>query len=675
MHDSLRYVIIGSSLVLGACDHEEEFELDQGELGQPTDHQSVDEVAASPSGELRAVAGLDLDCVYVEAPIIARINPALTACKFAGFEQNFGTKWEAASLFEEGSPMLESIPYALPVHSPLREFCRYEYIGNASDPYNDYAAFIGHLKGGNAPNGVDGPSAAIDCPVIAPMTDEGLNTANGRAALHQAFMNNIDAVTAADLDGVPRYDMKLVLLDTVAEGVTPYNEHGLQLEQLIADIACPGDTATCLGWIEHVLVMPRVPEDDFATADWSGGNVGYMHEFAMGVGFAVLDWAGPNLALPLAERERLVMSAAVGADPNHPIASDPAYAPAQSAIVALQAAYCMGATVYAAAGNTRDNSCPNDETEMLAPARYESVLAPTAAQCSSWGYVQDNPGYTYLIGSPLIHAVGGVDGLDQPIANHRRDAHPRLAATASDAISSNGTVAITGTSVATAVVAGTHLLRWSLDPNRSGPRVAKDFHTTGYATGDFADAGLYINAPIRRLGVCHAVTDLLGLSCSSMAPDPANFDDYLVATEEAIAAADLADLLIEGDAGVGVEADCSEGPVFDVFIKPQPQRPACAHCGGILAAAGDTHMLNMSIAQQLWTQNLDVTSAYLHTYDAAGSATTFDLGAVVPNINNANPTNVIQVQFTVPAPASAVLEFVYSDGYTYTKQSNPIPLL
>jgi hypothetical protein len=368
------------------------------------------------------------------------------------------------------------------------------------------------------------------------------------------------------------------------------------------------------------------------------------------------------------------MSAAVGADPNHPIASDPAYAPAQSAIVALQAAYCMGATVYAAAGNTRDNSCPNDETEMLAPARYESFVAPTAAQCSSWGYVQDNPGYTYLIGSPLIHAVGGRNGLDQPIANHRRDAHPRLAATASDAISSNGTVAITGTSVATAVVAGTHLLRWSLDPNRSGPRIAKDFYTTGYATGYFADAGMYINSQIRRLGVCHAVTDLLGLNCSSMAPDPANFDDYIVATEEAIAAADLADLLIEPvDTHYGVAADCTEGPVFDAFVRPQPQRPVCAHCPGVLAAVGDTHMLNMSIAQQSWTTNLVVSSAYLHTYDAAGSATTFDLGAVVPNINNASPTNVIQVQFTVPAPASAVLEFVYSDGYT--KQSNSIPLL
>jgi hypothetical protein len=370
------------------------------------------------------------------------------------------------------------------------------------------------------------------------------------------------------------------------------------------------------------------------------------------------------------------MSAALGADPNHPIASDPAYAPAQSAIVALQAAYCMGATVYAAAGNTRDNSCPNDETQLLAPASYESFVAPTAAQCSSWGYVQDNPGYTYLAGSPLIHAVGGRNGLDQPIANHRRNAHPRLAATASDAISSNGTVAITGTSVATAVVAGTHLLRWSLDPNRSGPRVAKDFYTTGYATGDFADAGMYINAPIHRLGVCHAVTDLLGLSCSSMAPDPANFDDYLMATEEAIAAADLAELLIEPiDTHYGVAADCSEGPVFDVFIRPQPERPECSYCDVVKPAFGNTHTLNMSIADHSWVTNLDVTSAYLHTYDAAGSATTFDLGTVVPSINNAIPTNVIQVQFEVASPASAVLEFVYSDGYTYTKQSNPIPLL
>lgn len=266
MHDQLRYVIIGSSLVLGACDHEEEFEIDQPELGQPTGHDSIDEVAANPSGELRIAPGLDADCVRVQGPIIARIDPFTTACKFNGFEANFGSKWETVSMFEEGSPMLTNIP-ALPMNSPLRQFCRYNYIGNASNPYNDYAAFIGYLKSNNAPEGIDGPSAAIDCPVIAPMTDEGLNTANGRAALHQAFMNNIDAVSADDLAGVSRYPMTLVLLDTVAQGVTPYNEHGLLLEQLIADIACPGDTETCMDWIEHVLVTPRVPEDNYADAD------------------------------------------------------------------------------------------------------------------------------------------------------------------------------------------------------------------------------------------------------------------------------------------------------------------------------------------------------------------------------------------------------------------------
>jgi hypothetical protein len=678
MHDHLRHLIIGSSLVLSACEVEDELELEQPELGQPTQHGSIDEVAAGNEAELRIMEGLDADCVDIQAPIITRIDPFTTTCKFDGFV-NYEANWVPASLFDEGSPMLNSIPGALPVNSPLRQFCRYDYIGDGIDLYGDYADFMGYLRGPNPPDGVDGDSAAVDCPVIAPMTDEGLDTANGRMSMHEAFLANLHAITPEDLEGVTRHDTRLVLLDTVAEGYAPYNEHGLLLEQLIANIACPGDTATCLNWIEHVLVTPRLPDDDYATADWHGGNVGYMHEFSMGLAFALLDWAGPNLALPVQDRQRLVVSAAVGADPNHPIASDPNYAPAQSAIVALEAAYCMGAVVYAAAGNTRDNSCPNAETQMLAPATYESFVVPTATQCSSWGYLADNPGHTYWPGSALIQAVGGLDGRDQPIANHRRDAHPRLHATASDAISKTGSVAITGTSVATAAAAGAHLLRWSIEPDQPGNSVAKHLYHTGYDIGENADDGMYVAEPIHRLAICPALSDVLDLSCKTLSPDAHGYlDVYALTIEDAIEAADLATLLIEAATPMtGHPANCIGGPEFDVFVNPQPERPACSNCNGVLTSGGNTHMLNMSIANQSWTVDLDVTAAYLHTYDAAGNATTFSLGAVVPNINAAIPSNVIQVQFTVPAPASAVLEFSYYDAAqgTYTKQSNAIPLL
>lgn len=681
MHDQLRQIIIGSSLALGACEMQDELEIEQPELDQPTEHDAIDEVASASSAELRFMDGIDADCVDVEAPIITRINPALTSCEFVGFV-NFESKWSPASLFDEGSPMLEGLAGPLPANSPLREFCRYDYIGDGVDLYDDYADFMTYLKGANPPAGVDGDSAAVDCPVIGPMTDQGLDTAAGRTALHEAFMANLNMVATDKFENVTRHDTRLVLLDTVAEGYTPYNEHGLQLEQLIANIACPDDTATCMDWIEHVLVTPRVPEDSYAFTNWRGGNVGYMHEFSMGLAFALLDWAETNLPLPQQDRQRLVVSAAVGADPNHPIASDPAYAPAQSAIVALQAAYCMGAVVYAAAGNTRDNSCANAETQMLAPASYETFVVPTTGQCVSWGYIADDAAHTFLPGSPLIHAVGGLNGHDEPIANHRRDAHPRLHATASDAISEDGTVAITGTSVATAAAAGTHLLMWSLEPEQTGSEVAAHLYTTGYSIGENADDGMYVGQPIRRLSICHALADELNLSCAALPPDPnGNLDDYATATEDAIDVADLAELLIGPGAGPkGYEPDCSAGPQFEVFIKPQPERPACASCSGTLNGGGggsNSHMLNMSIANQAWTIDLDVTNAYLHTYDAAGIATTFNLAAVVPSINAANPYNVIQVPFEIATPVSAVLEFVYYDAanYTYTKQANSIPLL
>jgi hypothetical protein len=669
MHDHLRYLIIGSSLVLSACEFEDEFEIEQAELDQPTEHESQDEIDSGTEAQLRYVPGLDPDCAHVRAPIIARTTLLAGPCEFPAF-QKYASEWEATRLFEDGSPMLSQVLSALPSTSPLSQYCRYDYIGDDSNPYAAYVDMLSEIQ--DPRSGMDGASAATDCPVIGPMTDQGLDTAAGREALHEGFMANIHAVSSAELGNVERFDTRLVLLDTVAEGATPYNEHGLQLESLIADIACPGDTQTCMDWIQHVLVTPRVPDDGFVAADWDGGQVGYMHEFSMGVLYALLDWEADNVGLPNEDRERLIISAAIGADPNHPIASDVTLAPAQSTIAVLQAAYCMGAVVYAAAGNVSNSSC--EETGMLAPASYEGFPVPSESDCTNWGYIRMHP-YAYEPGSPLIHAVGGLDGHDQPIANHRRDAHPRLHATSSDAISSDGTVTITGTSVATAVAAGTHLLLWSLDPSLTPNDVVTRLYSTGYDTGEDADSGMYFDDPIRRLSACHAVEDLLDLDCGSAAPNlDANLADYELETEAAIAFADLNDLLIGPGATVeGEPASCV--PASDLFIRPQPERPACSHCNGVLAASGNTHMLNMSIANQSWAIDLDVTAAYLHTYDAGGSVTTFDLAAVVPSINAAIPTNIIQVPFTVGAPASAVLEFVYWDGYKSTKQSNSIPLL
>jgi hypothetical protein len=677
MHDQLRHLIIGSSLVLGACDLEDEYEIEQPELEQPTEHESIDEVEAPNTAEPRLLAGFDQDCVDVNAPVIVRIDPTTTTCNFVGFA-NFDANWDFASLFEEGSPMLENLGINLPLTSPLREFCRYDYTGVEAQRDAAYTNLLSHLHGPNAPTGVEGDTAAVDCPVIAPMTDQGLDTAAGRAALHEAFMSNIHAVEQEDLPASSRRAMKVVLLDTVAQGFAPHNEHGLYLEDLMADIACPGDTEACKDMIEHVLVTPRLPNDDYAQAEWRGGSVGYMHEFSMGLAFAVLDWGKDNLPLPLLDRQRLVVSAAVGADPNHPLASDPNFAPAQSAIVALEAAYCMGAVVYAAAGNTRDNRCPKGEQYMLAPASYEEFAVPSQSQCALWGYVADYPAHTFQPGSPLIHAVGGLDGLDEPIANHRRLAHPRLHATATNALSEDGTVAVTGTSIATAVAASAHFLLWSYDRQVSGALVAEHIYETGYDIGSNADSGMHVGQPIRRLGICQALEDQLNLACDQPDPDPDGYlGDFALAVDDAIAVADNDELLIGLSTVYGKAPECGAGPQLDVFVVPQPERPACSNCNGVKAPAGNTHMLNMSIANQAWAVDLDVTAAYLHTYDAGGNATTFNLATVVPSINAANPYNVIQVPFEVVAPVSAVLEFVYYDAvnHTYTKQANPLPLV
>ena len=91
MTDQLRILIIGFLLVLGACD--------PGEPG--------DETEPASDLELRTLDGLDPDCVDVNAPIIARIDPDLTTCEFNGFD-DFSDNWTATVLFEDGSPMLQA---------------------------------------------------------------------------------------------------------------------------------------------------------------------------------------------------------------------------------------------------------------------------------------------------------------------------------------------------------------------------------------------------------------------------------------------------------------------------------------------------------------------------------------------------------------------------------------
>ena len=71
----LRHLIIGSSLVLSACDSADEFEIAQPE---PNQHASADEVTTASASERSYEDGLDPDCVQVLASIIMRVDLCLS---------------------------------------------------------------------------------------------------------------------------------------------------------------------------------------------------------------------------------------------------------------------------------------------------------------------------------------------------------------------------------------------------------------------------------------------------------------------------------------------------------------------------------------------------------------------------------------------------------------------
>src|SRR5690606_30927345 len=149
-----------------------------------------------------------------------------------------------------------------------------------------------------------------------------------------------------------------------------------------------------------------------------------------------------------------------------------------------------GALMVAAAGNTKNELCPEQYVGALAPARFEALAAPTGFECWLLGHnPQWTQSYPIFAGGggnyvPLVHAVGGLDESDEMLINSRLEAMPRLAALGASGIVDPGAEALSGTSVSAAVTSATAALLWSYRPELRPDEVMQLIYDSGWATGE-----------------------------------------------------------------------------------------------------------------------------------------------------------------------------------------------
>jgi hypothetical protein len=670
-HHHLSYLTLGA-LLLSGCESPEASFDDPSVLDDDGSFDAADELESNEQAVPRsATDGLDVACAELLAPVIGKILPneiGAVNCSFPGMPSS----WAAAPLFSKGSPWMEAQVLAGPIPdtSPLHRYCKYDYVGkNPSDPIADYEQFFSNGRGY-----FDG-LPATDCPSVT--AQGGLNNPNVIGASSDAFMDAVDAIDGSALDSLELGTVHTYLLDTKQANITAYDPHAEHLREMLEDLACADGRPGCLSGIHEILVAPMRVEEDFATSHWgalnepvAGGTHGYVHQTALGIAIAVLDWRNRNDDDDATTLERGVINLSMGAVPSSSFATDSAYATAHAVIDTMRMAACYDMPIFVAAGNrdVADAECDDPGEGLLLPAVYESIVMPTPAECDAWGYVPDWDTGLFprsIISEadkPLATAVTGVDHEDRLLPTDRPGGTTMLAAPALSAVTS-GTTPLTGTSVATLVAtAGANLL-WSADPGLRSREVTGMLYVSGWDTGLTAEAGWFENSPIHRVSLCAALDDLVGgLNCSASAP---NNDPTAAIGAATLATVTLAQqlnqLVVFGSQGSGTVPVCEQVPLG--LMIPQPQRPHCANCSVGTGVVQNT--LYMTVAPTTWSETMTVTSAVLYVTNAADQTTSYTLDSTVrAQINAMDPEKVITVHFSHSSPVSASLQLTYTGAST-----------
>ena len=630
-----------------------------------------------PGSEALPVIGRPVDEPQVlchGAPIVGMLDDASYDCSLVGLPGN----WSAERMFSEGTADLLGLSTLLP--ATLGRYCVYT---RATPPTitSDYYPLFDAIDASGAMNLA---TTAADC--LGELPQSTLYHPSVGQGIHDAFAANADILSGPEIAPTEahRSPVELMIIDTashvaaVAPLVNPDNFHGLQLSSLVRDIVCPTGLPACLPNIRHVVGMPRdgwnTPPDYL-----HGGQYGTQGDIARAIYAKVTDWRERIAADPLNTPRRLVLNLSLGWDRDAGATLDPTRGPNAGLMHALEYASCMGVITVAAAGNNSDPDCPDDRVGPTLPGGYEGLPAPSAAECVGLGFgggeSQEFPIFGGPVGyRPLVYAVGGVDGHDQPLVNSRELGQPRLVGYATYGTAGSGPSgeALTGTSISSAVAASSAAMVWTYRPELRPSEVMELLYQSGYATGataDFVGPGA-LSSAVHRVSVCAAL-DLAcvgepastcpQLGCVAAAPGPLGYqDDFFTATTNVLD--DVSTTVEDYDSGLlGAAPDCSTPPDLSILAKPQPEIPVCSHCSidippedATSSTGDDTLIINIDSSYDSLVDGVKLT-----VYDGTRTILTYDLDSYAAGLDS---TTVTTIGVHAPNTIKAYLEFTLDDG-------------
>jgi hypothetical protein len=676
MNTKITNIAFVGGLLLGGCTlSEDQIEIESvedlddasGPLANP-----ADEIASENHNQTSPVAGNLIPAECIGAPVVGILDNPSGSCQLRSLPPN----WIWRPMFEDGSPEVAALQD--PVPQEFQRFCMYEYVGQQDmKSLEDYNAILTEID--NHPD-MTLDSVAADC--MGFKEQSTLNDVDLRKLLNEAFLLNIDAVDSSDLAATLPYQtpVRVEVVDSVSQyavdnGLAPHNAHGMFMSALIGNIACPNGGGACLDSIHHLLAMPR---EDYQYPDWAKGkDYASKVDLAIQIYAAVQQWREDKYNHAPNATDRLVINISLGYQRVNQGVDDFDRGPQASLKTALDFAACHGALVFAASGNVRDENCPQNDVGPLAPASFETIAAPTEQECHALGFDPDWAQDFPVFGEPrpLVYAMGGVDPYDEPLANSRPGSQPALVATGANAVGNDSSMALTGTSISTAVGAATGQMLWMHNPRMTPDEVYFAMYKSAWDLNTVADFGFFPGATTRRISVCAALNYVCEelnspstcpiLNCEAQAPAAdGNLGGFFAAVEDVLH--DPNNVIEEFD-GQQDSPVCSAAPVTELVL-PNPEMPVCGHCGADIVTGLNNDTLYMSIDPSYQGQ---IQGAVLLVKNMFGNTIPITIDpAAIGSLNNPS-VSVVKVNFSAPSyTKSATLNFTLSSN----TQSNPVIL-
>jgi len=316
--------------------------------------------------------------------------------------------------------------------------------------------------------------------------------------------------------------VRVAVVDTAADGPVQWgpgvsdgtnSPHGRDMARIIQRLACPECAQQPAGGGVELTNHPGLDlvwDGGQIVAQSTGGYFGYQGTVALRVYEAFARWYTDHPE----PRPPLVINLSIGWEPGFNDEEDDRSLRASAVYEAIELAVRHGALVIASAGNRGVGpTTGRDRPGPSWPAALEAEPAPGGGA----------PGY-----APLVHAIGGLDGLDEPLEKTRPQSMPRLASYAFFAVAPN--VAgqdlsgpYTGTSVAAATASAAAALVWRYRPELTAAEVMQVVYDSAVEVAGpaaFCNPSASPCPATRRVSVCGAARAAIEHVCAQE-PEPA----------------------------------------------------------------------------------------------------------------------------------------------------------